>query len=244
MSEALLSLSGVSKSYQRGRHELAVLSDASLQLDCGEVLCVLGQRRTGKTTLLKIAAGLESPDRGSVTLAGEDLTRLSDAELSRVLGEQIGWVQSGGPLSGVHVLDYVALPLLMRRGDREAYTRAGAALERVGVPGCAGQSWATLSDSERGLVGIAHAIARSPRLLLVDDVATILGIRETDKVTRLLRLLAKELQMGVLMTVSESSSALRSHRTLSLAGGRLSGPERPGRAQGDVIDLSSRERLG
>jgi ABC-type lipoprotein export system ATPase subunit len=244
MSAALLSLSGVSKSYLRGRHEVAVLRDATLHIDAGEIVCVLGQRGVGKTSLLKIAAGLETPDAGSVCLAGEDLAALSDARLSRLLGEQIGWVQSSGPRSGVHVLDYVALPLLMALADREAYTRAEAALDRVGVAACARQRWETLSDSERGRVGIAHAIARAPRLLLIDDVTTILGIRETDELTRLLRSLVKESQMGVLMTVSASSAALRSERMLSLAGGRLSGPDRPARGQGDVIDLSSRERLG
>jgi predicted ABC-type transport system involved in lysophospholipase L1 biosynthesis ATPase subunit len=245
MSDPLLSLSAVSKSYLRGRHEVSVLLNASMQLYEGEVLSVLGQRRTGKTTLLKIAAGLEAPDQGAVSLAGEDLTELSDAQLSRLLGEQIGWVHSGGPRSRVHVLDYVALPLLMTLGDRDAYTRAEKALERVGVAECAGQRWETLSDAERGLVGIAHAIARGPKLLLVDDLTTILGIRETDALARLLRALAKESQMGVLMTVSESSAALRSDRMMSLAGGRLSGAsDPPDREQGDVIDLSSRERLG
>jgi predicted ABC-type transport system involved in lysophospholipase L1 biosynthesis ATPase subunit len=243
-SGALLSLNGVSKSYLRGRHEVTVLFNASMQLYEGEILAVLGQRGAGKTTLLKIAAGLEEPDRGSVSLAGEDLTDLSDGALSRLLGEQIGWVQSSGPRMPVHVLDYVALPLLMTLGDREAYTLAEEALERVGVAECARQGWETLSDSERGLVGIAHAIARSPKLLLVDDLTTILGIRETDALARLLRTLAKEYGMGVLMTVSESSAALRSDRIMSLAGGRLSGPDRPDGEHGDVIDLSSRERLG
>ncbi|HEY7961409.1 MAG TPA: ATP-binding cassette domain-containing protein [Solirubrobacteraceae bacterium] len=245
MSEPLLSLEAVSKSYLRGRHEVRVLHDATLRLYEGEVLSVLGRRGAGKTTLLKLAAGLEAPDRGSIRLAGEDLTALSDAALSRLLGEQVGWVQSEGPRSRVHALDYVALPLLMSVSDREAYGRAEAALARVGVAECARQGWETLSDSERGLVGIAHAIARAPKLLLVDDVSTILGIRDTDALARLLRTLAKESRMSVLMTVSESSAALRSNRTMSLAGGRLSGPPDPGeRRDGDVIDLSSRERLG
>ncbi|MFI5010344.1 MAG: hypothetical protein ACHQDY_08740, partial [Solirubrobacterales bacterium] len=148
------------------------------------------------------------------------------------------------------VLDYVALPLLIALGDRAAYTRAEQALARVGVPECAQQRWETLSDWERGLVGIAHAIVRSPRMLLVDDVATILGIRETDMLTRLLRSLARESGIGVLMTVSDAAAAKRSDRTLSLSGGRLSGPVEgapaqpdPPEGKGDVIDLSSRERL-
>jgi putative ABC transport system ATP-binding protein len=225
---------------------------------------------------LKIAAGVEQPDGGRVSFDGWDLLDLSDAQLSRLLGEQIGWVQSdgggrgqggwgggwwsgwgpgggggGGPHTSLRVLDYVALPLLIALGDRTAYTRAEQALARVGVAECAQQRWDTLSDWERGLVGIAHAIVRSPRLLLVDDVATILGIRETDELTRLLRSLARESGIGVLMTVSDGAAARRSDRTLTLSGGKLTDPaERlpledpePPEGRGDVIDLSSRERL-
>jgi len=268
----LLTLTGVSRRYQRGRHELRVLIDASLSLGAGEMVAVLGQRGAGKTTLLKIAAGVERPDGGRVSFDGWDLPDLSDAQLSRLLGERIGWVQSGGggwgqggwsrggwggglgggwgPETMVRVLDYVALPLLIALGDRVAYTRAEEALARVGVAECARQPWETLSDWERGLVGIAHAIVRSPRLLLVDDVATILGIRETDMLTRLLRSLARESGIGVLMTVSDAAAARRSDRTLSLSGGRLTGPAEqlprdpePPEGKGDVIDLSSRERL-
>lgn len=281
MTGPLLTLTGVSRSYQRGRHELRVLIDASLTLGAGEMVAVLGQRGAGKTTLLKIAAGMEPPDGGRVSFDGWDLPDLSDSQLSRLLGEQIGWVQGAGsgwgpggwggggwgqggwgggrgggwgggwgPETRVRVLDYVALPLLITLGDRAAYTRAEQALARVGVGECAQQQWETLSDWERGLVGIAHAIVRSPRMLLVDDVATILGIRETDMLTRLLRSLARESGIGVLMTVSDAAAAMRSDRTLSLAGGRLSDPSRqlprqpdPPEGKGDVIDLSSRERL-
>jgi ABC-type lipoprotein export system ATPase subunit len=247
----LLSLTGVSRSFQRGRHELRVLIDASLHVSAGEVLAVQGQRGAGKTTLLKIAAGMEPLDGGKVSFDGWDLTDLSDGQLSRLLGEQIGWVQNMGPESRLRVLDYVALPLLISLGDRAAYARATQALERVGAAECAQQRWDTLADGERGLVGIAHAIVRSPRLLLVDDVTMILGIRETDTLTRLLRSIARESAIGVLMTVSDTAAALHSDRTMSLAGGRLSdpstqlAPEPPDAtaAKGDVIDLSSRERL-
>jgi putative ABC transport system ATP-binding protein len=253
VSEPLLKLAGVSHRYRRGRHELPVLVDASLSLGAGEVVAVLGRRASGKTTLLKIAAGIEVPDGGRVSFDGWELPELSDSQLSRLLGEQIGWVHNDGggwgPETRMRVLDYVALPLLIALGDRVAFARAERALERVGVPECAQQQWETLSDWERGLVGIAHAIVRGPRLLLVDDVATILGLRETDRLTRLLRSLARESGVAVLMTASDVAATKRSDRTLALAGGRLTAPSEESAppnlpaASGDVIDLSSRERL-
>ncbi len=254
MTGPLLSLTDVSRRFRRGRHELRVLADITLHVNAGEIVAVQGQRGAGKTTLLKIAAGMELPDGGHVSFDGWDLKRLSDVQLSRLLGEQIGWVQSSGPESRMRVLDYVALPLLISLGDRAAYTRAARALERVGAQECAQQHWETLSDGERGLVELAHAIVRRPRLLLIDDLTTILGMRETDALTRLLRSIANESALGVLMTVSDTSAALYADRILSLAGGRLSGPapappeeaterEAGGLPHGDVIDLSSRERL-
>jgi len=248
----LLSLTGVSRSFRRGRHELRVLADVSLHVSAGEIVAVQGQRGAGKTTLLKIAAGMEPSDGGRVSFDGWDLTEVSDVQLSRLLGEQIGWVQNSGPESRVRVLDYVALPLLISLGDRAAYTRAEQALDRVGAAECTHQRWETLSDGERGLVGIAHAIVRSPRLLLIDDVTTILGIRELDTLGHLLRSIAGESAIGVLMTVSELTAANCADRRMTLAGGRLLGPpsellpempDRPDEGKGDVIDLSSRERL-
>src|SRR5882762_3425177 len=78
MTDALLSLDAVSKSYWRGSTEVRVLAGASLDLQVGEFMAVWGKRGAGKTTLLRIAAGLETPDRGSVRFAGEDLSTLSE----------------------------------------------------------------------------------------------------------------------------------------------------------------------
>jgi ABC-type cobalamin/Fe3+-siderophores transport system ATPase subunit len=96
------------------------------------------------------------------------------------------------------------------------------ALERVGVEHCAERRWGELSDWERVLVELAQALAGAPRLLLIDDLLDGLGARETEEVALLVRSLAEELQLGVLMTVSDPEAALCSHRVLSLAAGRLS----------------------
>ncbi len=260
MSE-LLALSDVSKSYRRGSQDLPVLREASLDVGVGEVVCVLGSRGQGKTTLLRIAAGMESADTGLVSFDGQDLSSLSDRELSHLLGARIAWAAKNGPGLPIQMLDYVEMPLLarevgrapwwswMRRGlERRRSTstvdaRARAALERVGAAGCAEQLWDSLSDWERALVEIAQAIAGEPALLLVDDLTDALGIRETDDLTALLRTLSRELGMGVLMSVSDPQATLLSDQIMTLAGGRLTpGPQSP---PGNVIefpDLSASRR--
>jgi putative ABC transport system ATP-binding protein len=239
MSE-LLALIDVTKSYRRGSQELCVLNHANLGLDAGEVVSVLGMRGGGKTTLLRIAAGMESADEGAVCFAGRDLTALADGDLSRLLGGQIAWAGKSGPGMPMRMLDYVAIPLLVSKdsghvGRKAVYARALTALERVGAQDCAEQQWGSLSDWERALVEIAQAIAGDPALLLVDDLTDALGIQETDELTALLRSLSRESKLGVLMSVSDAQATLWSDRILTLTGGKLSqGPER---ATANVIEF-------
>jgi ABC-type cobalamin/Fe3+-siderophores transport system ATPase subunit len=101
-------------------------------------------------------------------------------------------------------------------------------MERVGISPHVGQRWASLCDGERALVSIAHGIARAPRLLLVDDPTANLDVLERERVTELLRSLADEEAIAVLMTVPDMPAAMRAHQIASLGGGRLArAPEPP-----------------
>jgi predicted ABC-type transport system involved in lysophospholipase L1 biosynthesis ATPase subunit len=234
---SLLSLTEVSLSFSRGRrHVVPVLSDVSLQVDAGEVLSVLAQRAQGKTSLLRVAAGMQRPDRGLVSFEGEDLWGLSDRRRSRLLGQQIGWVGSTVPDLDVPMLAYVALPLFAAYGNREANARALSALERVGAEGCVEQFWESLADWERALVAIAQGIAREPKLLLVDDLTASLGLGEIDDVIRLLDTLAKERGFAVLMSVSDASATMWA-RIATLAGGELLETPKLPAQQGNIIDF-------
>jgi ABC-type lipoprotein export system ATPase subunit len=248
----LLSLEAVGKSYLRGPHRLRVLKDVALDVAAGQLIAVWGKRGAGKTTLLKIAARLEKPDQGVVRFDGVDLATLREAEHTRLMLEKIGWVRRAGPKSDLEMLDYVALPRLAERGRRQAYALAREALERVGMAECAGQRWGSLSDGERSLVSIAHGIVRAPKLLLVDDPTANLDVIEREQVNGLLRSLADEEGIAVLMTVPDMPAIMHAHHIASLAGGRLAvpPPEPPELSQepppdeepGKVIQLRSREQ--
>jgi putative ABC transport system ATP-binding protein len=220
----LLALHGVGKSYRRGGRRRVVLADVSLELAQGEVGAVVGARDEGKTTLLKIAAGIEQPDMGEVWLGGQDLVRMAKQERSRLLGAEIAWIHREGTGVKLGVLDYLGLPLAMgrRRGRREARGLALEALERVGAAHCAQRRWAELSDWEQVLVGFARGVVCRPRLLMVDSVIDGLGMRRTREAGELLLALAGELGCGVLMSCAELEAALIADRVWSLERKRLS----------------------
>jgi predicted ABC-type transport system involved in lysophospholipase L1 biosynthesis ATPase subunit len=238
MSE-LLALREVCKGYARGKRTMPVLVDASLALAPGEVAAVVGSREEGKTTLLKIAAGIEAPDTGEVWLGDIDLARSSSQERSRLLGSEIAWTHREGTGVKFRVLDYVGLPLAIGRGrgQREARDLAMEALERLGAVNCAGQHWVELSNWERLLVALARAITGSPRLLVVDDLMDGFGMHRTREAGELLLGLAGDLGCGVLMSCTDLEAALIADRVWSLEGGRLSVLCEQEDGQADVIDF-------
>jgi putative ABC transport system ATP-binding protein len=235
----LLTLQGVGKSYRRGGRRLRVLTDVSLEVASGEVGAVVGSRSEGKTTLLKIAAGIEQPEVGEVRLGGENLALLADRERSRLLGSEIAWTNREGMGVQLEVLDYLALPLAMGRGRgrREARRRATEALARVGAAGCAQRRWSELSDWERVLVGLARGIVCRPRLLVLDNLIDGLGMRRTREAGELLLALAAELDCGALMSSSDLEAALVADRVWSLEGGRLSLLSEQPIVQAEVIEF-------
>ncbi len=210
----LLSLVGVCRGYRRGDRRLPVLTNVSLDVRPGEIVAVVGSRDAGKTTLLKIAAGLEKVDAGEVWLGDLDLTRCSDEAHSRLLGREIAWVHREGTGLEFEVLEYVALPLVMGRGHghREAKELAMEALERVGALECAKLRWGDLSNWERVLVGFARGIVGAPRLLVVDDVIDGFGMSKTREAGELLLSFVADIGCGVLMSASDLEAALVAER--------------------------------
>lgn len=235
----LLSLKGVCKGYRRGARRLSVLVDVSLVVDSGEIVAVVGPRYAGKTTLLRIAAGLEEPDAGAVRFGSLDLVGCSDEERSRVLGHEIAWVHAQSTKVKFVVLEDLALPLVMGRGhgSREARDRAMEALERVGAPECARRRWDDLSNWERVLVGFARGFACRPRLMVVDNVIEGFGMSRTQEAGELLLSFAQETGCGVLMSASEVEPALVADRTWGFERGRLKLMSDLTRGSAEVIAL-------
>jgi ABC-type lipoprotein export system ATPase subunit len=239
----LLSIENVSKTYYRGPHELQVLCDVSLDVYAGDFIAIYGQRSAGKTTLLKVAAGVEAPDSGTVRFAGADMAKLSRRQLAQLHREEIGWVRRAAPQSqDLRMIDHVALPLLSSLGHEGAQQRAKAALTKVGVGECGFERWGSLSDAERMAVALAQGLVREPRLLLVDDPTAGLDVLERERIVALIRAVADDGRLGVVMAVPELPAMLRARDVRSLSAGRLLAPDPPPGGRGVVVDFPGGER--
>ncbi len=236
----MLLLDRVDKTYWRGTHRLAVLAGVSLQIGRGELVAVQGARRAGKTTLLSVAAGLLAPDAGTVDFRRAGAGTRPTAAPPGLLADGLGWIRCGdGAPAGVPALYHVATPLLPHVRRRTAERRAAEALTLVGAERCARSTWDRLRDLERTLVALAHALARRPTLLLVDDPTVGLQPEESERVVRLLQAQVEADGLGVLFTVPERAAARGAHRILPLRDGRIVAPP-PGDDGGRVIQLPVR----
>lgn len=215
---SVLSLEGVSKRFRRGAREFVALRDVTMTVSRGEFVVVLGTRKSGRTTLLRIAAGLERPDTGVVRFEG--------AELSRnwpVLGRQISYCHSSfSAMEGDRVIDHVAAPLLAQRASPgQARRAAERALDRTAVKHCAAMTADELDGAESVRVAIARALAPGPSLLVIDDPTARAGLLQGDGILRLLRSLAGGEGPAVLMSTDDAMCVSGADRVLSLDDGEL-----------------------
>ncbi|HXP99875.1 MAG TPA: ATP-binding cassette domain-containing protein [Solirubrobacteraceae bacterium] len=220
---SLLELEHVSHRYRRGAHERVVLDDISLTLEAGELLAVWGLRRSGRSTLLRVAAGIEPPDTGVVRFEGQDLARGPDA-----LGIGIGYCRSA-PLDGEArgVLDELIAGQLARGVPHpEAQSRAFAALERTGAVGCAPHGLHELDGGESVRVCLARTLTLDPSLIVIDEPTKGVDLLERDAILALLRSLADE-GIALLVSASEATALSGADRALSLSDGELRGSLRP-----------------
>jgi ABC-type multidrug transport system ATPase subunit len=217
---ALLELNGVGKRYGRGQLERVALRDVSFELSAGELLAVWGRRNSGRSTLLRIAAGLEPPDHGVVSLHGRNLHARGGEDLR----EQIRYCRKTyRPTEGQLVIDRLITAQLTRgiRGSL-ARDRAHEALARANASHCATLKPSELDITETVLVGIARSLVHQPRLLVIDEPTLGVDVFERDRILSLLRSLADD-GISVLMSVGETTCLAGADRALSIANGELHG---------------------
>ena len=205
----MIRLAGVTKSFP-GPRPRTVLDRVGLDVARGELVAILGESGSGKSTLLNIVAGLESPDAGTVVVAGSDLTALDDDALTAFRRAHVGFV-----FQAFHVLPYlsvarnVALPLrLAGRDERASAARAHEMLAAVGLADRAASMPRELSGGELQRIAIARALVHRPQVVLADEPTGNLDPASAEGVVALLRsTLRADGATGVLVTHSRAAAA-------------------------------------
>src|SRR5690242_6986580 len=189
MPTPIVQIRGLSKAYRRDSLEIPVLRDITLEVPEGEFLGLMGPSGSGKTTLLNLIAGIDRPDSGTVTVAGTDVTKLSESQLARWRSTNIGFVfQFYNLIPVLTAFENVELPLLLTslsKGERR--THVDTALALVGLADRARHYPRQLSGGQEQRVAIARAIATDPTILVADEPTGDLDRKSAEEILTLLR---------------------------------------------------------
>jgi lipoprotein-releasing system ATP-binding protein len=219
----LIAAAGIEKRYQTAAGPLEVLRGVDLAVAEGEMLAITGASGVGKSTLLHVLGTLDRPDAGSLHVAGEDVLALTEARRCEFRNQTLGFVfQFHHLLPEFTALENVGMPLLLaRRPMDEARERARGLLEELGLAERGDHRPGALSGGEQQRVAVARALAMSPRALLADEPTGNLDRATGQRLHELLRGLARERQLSVLVVTHNEELAHGCDRRLRLEGGRL-----------------------
>lgn len=213
----------VVKTYLRGRQRVEVLNGVDLEVNTGEFLALMGPSGSGKTTLLNLVAGLDRPDHGEISVAGERIDLLSGKPLARWRAQHIGFIfQFYNLLPALTAEGNVEVPLFLTRLSKaQRQRKVAAALELVGLSARAHHKPAELSGGQQQRVAIARAIVADPTLLVCDEPTGDLDRQSSEEILQLLELLRSEHGKTIIMVTHDPRAAEHASRCLHVDKGAL-----------------------
>ena len=217
-------LSNVAKNYLKGSRTVSAVRDLNLVIGDGEWLAIQGRTGHGKSTLLHILGGLDRPTAGTVTFAGQDMTQLREAQVTRLRAQSIGFIFQTfnlvPTLSAAENVEAALVPLGIAPGQRRR--RVTAALESVGLADRSRHLPSELSGGQQQRVAIARALVKEPMVLLADEPTGNLDEDTRDEITALLARLWRDLGLTLVLVTHDSTVARHAQRVAIMHKGRLS----------------------
>jgi putative ABC transport system ATP-binding protein len=222
----VIKIENVTKVYRMGEVEVHALRGASLEIERGEWVTVMGPSGSGKSTLMNIIGCLDQPTSGSYYLDGIDVSRLDDNELAEIRNRKIGFVfQSYNLLARTSALRNVELPLLYSGGGNKR-DRAVAALEAVGLADRANHNPNELSGGEQQRVAIARSLVNNPSIILADEPTGNLDSKSGAEIVEIFKKLNEKQGITMVFVTHDRTVAEQTERILHLHDGKIVHEER------------------
>lgn len=216
----MISLRGVEKTYIRGSEQVHALKGIDLTIAPGEFVAITGPSGSGKTTMMHMLGCLDIPSAGTITIDGDTVSSLPEAQLAALRQKKIGFVfQQFYLIPGLSVFDNIALPLLFSR-EHKKQEHIQPLIELVGLKHAAGRKPNQLSGGEMQRVAIARSLVNNPKLILADEPTGNLDSENSDMIYRLFSDLHKR-GLTIVMVTHNAELAARTERTVRLKDGKI-----------------------
>ncbi len=218
----LIQIEDLCKVYNPGENEVRALDHVSLIVNNGEYVAIIGQSGSGKSTLMNMLGCLDVPSSGEYILNGQNVSRLTDDELSDIRNQEIGFIFQGFNLiPSFTAVENVELPLLYRGvGKRERHELAVKALEKVGLSKRMEHKPSEMSGGQQQRVAIARAIAQAPPVILADEPTGNLDSGSSKEIIQILKELHKEGRTVILIT-HDNEIAAQAKRVIRIKDGKI-----------------------
>ncbi len=222
-SEPLVRVESLSRTFEVGSQTINALKDVTFDVSAGEFVAVIGRSGSGKTTLLNVIAGLDHPSSGHVYIAGEDVSTMTDSQLTKLRRHQLGFVfQSFGLLPLLSAYENVEVALRIAGAPiRERGRRVRELLDLVGLERRSHHRPYELSGGEQQRVAIARALANRPPLILADEPTGELDSTTATQIFQLLLDVIDQEGVTVITTTHDRIVMEKAHRVIELADGEL-----------------------
>lgn len=220
---AFIQIKNVTKKYHKGDETITPLDAVSLNIEQGEFISLMGASGTGKSTLLNLIASIDKPDRGSITIDGTDITRLSRTKLANWRAANMGYIfQTHNLVPVLTAYENIELPLLLLpMSSSERHRRIEVALKAVDLLDRADHYPRQMSGGQEQRVGIARAIVAHPKVVVADEPTGDLDPTTSGQILDLLKRLNEQLKVTLLMVTHDADAAEIAHKQYQLDHGKL-----------------------
>lgn len=242
---AIIKIENLYKVYSVGKEKVVALGGINLQIEKGQICCILGTSGSGKSTLLNQLAGLEKPSKGRVLIGGVNISTLNEGQLAKFRQKNIGFIfQSYNLLQSYSALENVAMPLMFRGIPKALRNRrAKMILKQVGLDKRMSHKPAQMSGGQQQRVGIARAFVSKPKIVFADEPTGNLDTRTTKEVMELMVRLCRKNNQTLVLVTHDRELALYADRIITLIDGKVV-DDRPNQsiAQAAVEEVQPQEQ--